>query len=224
MEFLSHDNGISNCRVCQRVVYQLKFDKIADCGDKACKNTCHKIIQQWNSPNSIFTDFQNDVLGKCDICFRAGYCSLTECDEIKAQELRVVNEMVENGLYRGKIDKENGKKYVVADSKKHLSPTSIDQMEKNVKKSLDNSIRAQNAEIAAKQVGSIVNNYVAQAANKQNDRINKRNVIYKNFILQSNIIAESTDKEINELKSLLEDYAKMKDFKTVSPVANKKKK
>ena len=37
---LSHqDNQVSKCRVCQKVVYQLKFDKMADCGKKACKNT-----------------------------------------------------------------------------------------------------------------------------------------------------------------------------------------
>ena len=72
--------------------------------------------------------------------------------------------------------------------------------------------------MAAQQVGSIVNNYVSQSGNKQNDKVNKRNVIYKNFILQANIVVDATDNEITELKALLEDYAKMKDFKTVSPV------
>lgn len=91
-------------------------------------------------------------------------------------------------------------------------------MQKNLKKSLKNSILADNAQMAAQQVGSIVNNYVSQSGNKQNDKVNKRNVIYKNFILQANIVVDATDNEITELKALLEDYAKMKDFKTVSPV------
>ena len=38
-EFSHQDNQDSNCRICQKVVYQLKFDKMADCGKKACKNT-----------------------------------------------------------------------------------------------------------------------------------------------------------------------------------------
>ena len=29
----------SDCSVCQKVVYQMKFDKIADCGKRNCKNT-----------------------------------------------------------------------------------------------------------------------------------------------------------------------------------------
>jgi hypothetical protein len=212
-----------NCRVCQRVVYELKFDRMADCGTKPCKNTCHKILQAWNNPNSIFADFQNDVIGKCDICFRAGYCSLTECDWDKANELKIVNSIVENSLFRGKIDKETGKTFIVNNNKKHLTPNSIKKMEKNVKQSLKSSMVAQNAQIAAQQVGDIVNNYVNQASSKQNDKVVKRNVVYKNFILQANTISEATEKEIAELKALLEDYAKMKDFKTVSPVADKKK-
>lgn len=28
-----------HCRACQKVVYQLKFDRIADCGTLPCKNT-----------------------------------------------------------------------------------------------------------------------------------------------------------------------------------------
>jgi len=200
----------------------LKFDRLADCGNNACKNTCHKIIQSWNNPNSLYADFQNDVLGKCDICFRAGFCSLTECDTDKANELKLVNAIVETSLFRGKIDKDTGKTFVMA-AKHQMTPGSVKTIEKNVKKSLKNSIAAQNANMAAQQVGSVVNNYANLAANKQNDKVIKRNVVYQNFILQANIIAKATDKEIIELKALLEEYGKMKDFKTVSPVKNSKK-
>ena len=87
---------------------------------------------------------------------------------------------------------------------------------------MTDSVRSDNAELASKQVGNIVNNYVNQS-NQQNDKVIKRNVVYQNFILQANIISEATDKEIEQLKSLLEEHAKMKDFKTVSPFANKSK-
>jgi len=153
--------------------------------------------------------------------FRAGFCSLTECDADKANELRLVNNIVENGLFRGKID-DNGKSFVVA-NKRQMTPGSVKKIEKNVKKSLKNSMAAQNAKIAAQQVGNVVNNYANLAANKQNDKVVKKNVVYQNFIQQANIIARATDKEIIELKSLLEEYGKMKDFKTVSPVKNSKK-
>lgn len=83
-------------------------------------------------------------------------------------------------------------------------------------------MRSENAELAAKQIGNIVNTYVNQA-NNQEEKVVKRNVVYKNFILQSNTISEATDNEIEDLKGLLEEYAKMKDFKTVSPVENKRK-
>ena len=36
---LSQQDNQDKCNVCQKVVYQLKFDKMADCGNKACKHT-----------------------------------------------------------------------------------------------------------------------------------------------------------------------------------------
>ena len=103
-------------------------------------------------------------------------------------------------------------------NKDQLSPCAKNKMEKNLKKSLKDSILSDNARAAADQVGSIVNNYVLQAGKKENEKVIKRNVVYKNFILQANIVVESTDKEIYELKALLDEYGKMKDYKTVSPM------
>lgn len=175
-------------------------------------------------------DFQNDVIGKCDICFRAGYCSLTECDYVKSEEVRLVNQIVENGFFRGKINMETGgifkfyslEQFLIASHSQVLSQSSLKKLQKNVKKSLKNSILADNAQMAAKQVGNIVNNYVNQSAN-QNDKIIKRNVVYKNFILQANIVIEATDKQIDELKAFFEDYVKLKEFRTVSPVSKMNK-
>ena len=39
----SQEEQTNHCAVCQKVVYQLKFDKIADCGSKPCKNTVNPI-------------------------------------------------------------------------------------------------------------------------------------------------------------------------------------
>jgi len=220
-----HQANESQCRTCQKVVYELKFDKLADCGDKACRSTCHKIVRAWNAPNSSWADFQNDLLGKCDVCFRNGFCSLTECDSFKANELSVVNHAVENGLFRGKVDQESGTVYSVKDnSKGGLSPSAVKEMEKNVKKSLRHSIAAQNAQQAAKEIGSVVTTAAVSthpSSSSQAHKVLKRDVVYNDFILQANTISEATDQEINELNALLTDYAKMKDFKTVSPVESK---
>jgi len=81
-----------------------------------------------------------------------------------------------------------------------------------VKKSLKNSIIAQNAKLVAQQVGNVVNTYVNQASNKQNDKVLKRDVVYQNFISQANVISEATDKEISELQNLFNEYLNTKDF------------
>jgi len=83
------------CVACQRAIYQLKFQKIADCGNTHCKNTCYKIRELWNnSPDGIFRPFEKDIFGKCEICFRAGYCSIAECKAQEEMELNIISEVV----------------------------------------------------------------------------------------------------------------------------------
>lgn len=83
------------CVECQRTVYQLKFQNVADCGNAHCRNTCYKVKEQWyNSPNKMFQPFEKDVFGKCDICFRAGYCAIEECHKQQEAEFEIINQVV----------------------------------------------------------------------------------------------------------------------------------
>ena len=58
----------------------------------------------WGQPNSLFLSFQKDLLGKCDVCFRAGFCSITECDAQNAMEKTVIDNIVNSSQLHGLID------------------------------------------------------------------------------------------------------------------------
>lgn len=58
----------------------------------------------WGQPNSIFSSFMKDLLGKCDICFRAGYCSRAECDAERVLEKTVIDNVVNSSELRGLVD------------------------------------------------------------------------------------------------------------------------
>ena len=98
------------CQACQKTVYQLKFQSMADCGTGQCKNTCHRITQGWNSPYNIWEPFLKDIFGKCEICFRAGYCKITECEAQKENELKVISEVLNGAKLTAKVNEENGVK------------------------------------------------------------------------------------------------------------------
>lgn len=91
-----HSDCENPCIACQRTVYQMKFQQIADCGkNHTCKSTCYKVKELWtNSPDNIFKPFVNDVFGKCEICFRAGFCNIAECKAQQEKELEVIDQIV----------------------------------------------------------------------------------------------------------------------------------
>mgnify|MGYP000600233364 CR=1 FL=1 len=83
------------CTACQRAAYQLKFQQLADCGSNHCKNTCFKVKELWNnSPDHVFKPFEKDVFGKCEICFRAGFCSIEQCKAQQDMELEIISQVV----------------------------------------------------------------------------------------------------------------------------------
>jgi len=92
------------CLVCQKTAYKLKFQQSAGCERSACLKTCEKIHEIWGQPNSPFEGFRRDLLGKCDSCFRAGYCSITECDSQKTLEKTVIDQVVNNAKLSGVVD------------------------------------------------------------------------------------------------------------------------
>jgi len=113
-----------SCSACQETVYRLKFQGSADCKNPSnCRDTCYKIKESWNSPLNMFEFFKNDIFGKCEICFRAGYCSISQCENQKLNELQVINSVINSNKLSANVD--------------NLS-IDIDQLEIKNQKSLQN--------------------------------------------------------------------------------------
>jgi len=67
-------------------------------------DTCLKVRDIWSQPNSVFEAFRKDTVGKCDACFRAGYCSMSMCEAQKQQELQVITQIVNKAQFSGLIE------------------------------------------------------------------------------------------------------------------------
>lgn len=118
----------------------------------------------WGQPNSLFTSFKKDILGKCDICFRAGFCTRDECEAQKASEKTVIETIVNTGNFHGIVDssimsklvkkimydqKVNFKKYekiVKKQIKKAKTPRRINLIIRKMSKSLKSLSEATNKE------------------------------------------------------------------------------
>jgi len=85
-----------SCTICQKTIYNLKFNFEVRCYSSRCKNTCWKVEKEWNQPDSKFQPFLNDSVGKCDACFRSGYCSASHCVEQKRREEDLIASVIDN--------------------------------------------------------------------------------------------------------------------------------
>lgn len=89
----------NKCEACQKAIYQMKFHKVADCGSYHCISTCDTVRNLWTQ--NQFTDFNKDIFGKCDICFRAGFCTITECSDQKQKEETTIRSIVNKSHLTG---------------------------------------------------------------------------------------------------------------------------
>jgi hypothetical protein len=130
----------NSCQVCQRVVYQLKFQGIADCESSGvCKNTCNKIKDTWGTPWNPFDPFLKDMFGKCEICFRAGHCTISQCKEQERNEIEVINSVINLSHLTGKVNPELLENGVTAKVDPRALPH-INKVNPGVQKSLSKSI------------------------------------------------------------------------------------
>lgn len=90
------------CGSCQKTIYHLKFNQMADCGNGYCRNTCYKVKEQWSVEDGVFKPFKSDIFGKCEICFRAGYCSIEECKIQQEKEAEIIDRIVNASHMTGK--------------------------------------------------------------------------------------------------------------------------
>jgi len=89
--------GCNNpCQACQIVVSNLKFHRQVNCPNYHCGAICNIIWDLWKSPQSPFFEFQNDSLGKCNICSRVGFCSMTECNPQSPKDNYIINRLIKN--------------------------------------------------------------------------------------------------------------------------------
>ena len=70
----------------------------------------------------------SDQFGKCEICFRAGYCTISQCKEQELKEIDVINRVVNQSTITGKVD-ENSLKNLP--ELKNISPKDIKTTTKN---------------------------------------------------------------------------------------------
>lgn len=92
------------CNQCQRTAYELKFNFKTSCQNSHCQNTCYKVSTQWSQPGSVFEAFLSDNIGKCDACFRAGYCTMTICNDQKRKEQTIIEQSVDHANFTGMVD------------------------------------------------------------------------------------------------------------------------
>jgi len=204
------------CVACQRTVYQLKFQQIADCGGALCKNTCYKIKAQWNNdPEKGWLPFVKDIYGKCEICFRNGYCDIQECKAQQEEEFQYIDEVVnkshltvkkKNFLKELDFPQFNQDLLFYDPAKLHSLDDQIDSANKKASNFLDTSFIKEDAHDAINEVNSIMKNLFAQDtlfSGKSIDEIKKSN---PELSEQTKIdeFVEATDKYVKNSKKLID--------------------
>jgi hypothetical protein len=92
-----------------------------------------KILETWNSPSNPFDYFKNDMFGKCEICFRAGYCTISECRAQEKNEINIINSVLNNSKLRGKVDEQNPNVIMSASHSRNINKA-IPKLENNNKR------------------------------------------------------------------------------------------
>ena len=107
----------------------------------------------WNQPQTVFASFKNDSLGKCEVCFRAGFCSMAECTVQKKFEISVINSTVDKAKLNGMVDdkplKEMLKKVM------HDRKVNFKKVAKKVKKNLKKAKKAVNKKTEKKLIKTV---------------------------------------------------------------------
>jgi len=229
-------SGCENpCVACQRTVYQLKFQQIADCGkNHTCKNTCFKVKELWNnSPDHIFEPFQKDVFGKCEICFRAGFCGIAECKAQQEKEMEVIDQIVNRSHLTVKkhalLNDEQFPQFRVDtmfyDPNKLLEiEKKIDNKREEINQQLDASLIHKSAKHPIDSVNDVMKNYFPQDGAFSGKSVNGGQVEAEKQKVDK--FVEATDKYVKHVKKIIELKKSAKnqspeDAKKVNEIAAK---
>lgn len=150
------------CSECQRAVYQLKFHGMADCdANRACRGTCFKVRELWGAPFNPFEPFVKDTFGKCEICFRAGHCSISQCKDQERNELEVINRVLNSAHLTSKVDPQllnSYKAQIDIQAEKIIAKTNL-KVEKILNKELKTAVSLGTTELIVPQVQNLVTTY-----------------------------------------------------------------
>jgi hypothetical protein len=145
----------------------MKFQQMADCEvGGVCRDTCYKIQEVWNTNWSPFKPFMSDQFGKCEICFRAGYCTISQCKEQELKEIDVINRVVNQSTITGKVD-ENLLKNLP--DLKNVTPKDIkttaknnDQLAKIISNQVTSAIKNHSTEDLVPKIQSLIKSYFSE--------------------------------------------------------------
>jgi soluble cytochrome b562 len=151
--------------VCQKTVYQMKFHQVADCqGENMCRGFCEKIREQWGSGFNPFEAFVKDVFGKCEICFRAGYCTISQCKEQEQKERQIIDHIVNSATLTAKINNQMIVNFPTANpadvTRVHEINTGI---QKELGKDIKNALVIGTTEQVVPKINNLFNNYLINA-------------------------------------------------------------
>jgi hypothetical protein len=143
----------------------MKFHQIADCeGDNMCRGICEKIREEFGSPFNPFEAFIKDVFGKCEICFRAGYCTISQCKEQEANEKQIIDHIVNSATLTARISNDLVVNFPSANPDDLPRVQKINTgIEKAIAKDVKNGLNAGTIEEVVPKVNNMVNNYLVNA-------------------------------------------------------------
>ena len=130
----------------------------------------------WNRPDGLFNNFKNDSIGKCEVCFRAGFCSMNECSVQKKFEISVINSTVDKAKLNGLVDDKPLKdmmKKIINDQKVNFK-----KMAQKVQKNLKAAKKQVNKKAEKKLIKTIgILNGVKTGQRNQKNKLSSSNLI-----------------------------------------------
>ena len=107
----------------------------------------------WNKPQTVFSAFKSDSVGKCEVCFRAGFCSMSECSVQKKFEISVINSTVDKAKLNGIVDDAPLKAMLAKIM--HDKSVNFKKIAKKVKKNLKNAKKKVNKKTEKKLIKTV---------------------------------------------------------------------
>jgi len=167
------------------------------------------------------------MFGKCEICFRAGYCNISECKEQELKELEIINRVVNSASITAKVDENLLKNLPEI---KNVSAKDIPRCQKtNEKLSLKiatevhRAIKSRNTENLVPQIQSLVRAYFAEPFQVAKGGV--REILYVSNPIKSAAdvtfwnqkaggeVAKTTEKTSELVKKLDQQIKKIEDIK-----------